>query len=209
MNRLISEIAVILRQAENIIPSLFGRYPFPPEPLTILANQHPEVPSKQPFSLKDLIGDGFLFAVPVFRRTLEVRKTRKIGIPYRGGPEGLKTLQKKPYIKVCNACGHYHERDCLCPNCYAKIKDETNEIKEKIIKELKLDPVDKEVVVLYDGEKAQQSPEFWNGKRIVEMEKARPQWFSKNLMQKSTQPNAETKELDISSTIVGKPSNIG
>ena len=177
--------------------------------MTVLASQQPEVPTKQPFTLKDLIGDGFLYAVPVFRRTLEVRKTRKIGVPYRGGPEGLKTLQKKPFIKVCNNCGHYHERDCLCPNCYAKIKDETNEIKEKIIKELKLDPVDKEVVVLYDGEKAQQTPEFWNGKRIVEMEKPRPQWFSKNLLQKSTQPNAETKEVDISSTLVGKTSNIG
>lgn len=179
--------------------------------MAVLANQQFENnSSKQPFSLKDLIGDGFLFAVPIFRRSLEVRKTRKIGIPYRGdSKEGLKILVKKPYLKVCNSCGHYHERDCLCPNCYAKIRDETNAIKDKIVKELKLDPIDKDVVVLYEGEKEHQSPEFWNGKRIVEMEKPRPQWFSKNLMQRSTQPNSESKEVEVSSTIVAKPTNLG
>lgn len=60
---------------------------------------------------------------------------------------------------------------------------------------LKLQPVESEVVVLYDGEKVDQSEEFWKGKRIVEMEKPRPMWFSKNLMQKTTQPNATTKEV--------------
>lgn len=156
-----------------------------------------------------MIGDGFLYAVPTFRRTLEVRKLRKIGIPYRGGPEGLKTIQKKPYIKVCDTCGHYHERDCLCPHCYAKIRDETTAIKDKIIAELKLDAIEKDVVVLYDGERAQQPAEFWNGRRIIEMEKPRPQWFSKNLLQKTTQPNADTKEVEISSTIELKPTNLG
>lgn len=74
---------------------------------------------------------------------------------------------------------------------------------------LKLNPVDKEVIVLYDGEKEQKPVEFWNGKRIIEMEKPRPQWFSKNLLQKSTQPNAETKEVEVSSTIELKPTNLG
>lgn len=62
--------------------------------------------------------------------------------------------------------------------------------------------------MLYDGEKTHISSEFWNGKRIVEMEKPRPQWFNKNLMQRSTQPNADTKEIEISSTIVAKPQDI-
>ena len=137
-----------------------------------------------------------------------MRKTRKIGIPYKNDPkEGLKILLKKPFIKVCNNCGSYHERDCICPNCYEKICKETNEIKEKIIKELKLDPVDKDVVVLYDGEKTQQPSEFWNGKKIIEMEKPRPQWFSKNLMQRTTQANSESKKMDVGSTIVMKQSS--
>jgi large subunit ribosomal protein L32 len=183
------------------------------EPLTILATQTDAFPvnrSKQPFSLKDLIGDGFLFAVPTFRRTLEVRKTRKIGTPYRGGPEGLKTLQKKYNIRVCDTCHNYYERDCLCPNCYERVRLETKEIQDQIIKKLKLDPIEKDVVVLYDGEKEQTQSEFWNGKRIIEMEKPRPQWFSKNLMQKTTQPNAESSEIEVvGPTIQVKPSDLG
>lgn len=63
------------------------------------------------------------------------------------------------------------------------------------MEKLKLSPVESEVVVLYDGEKAEQPEEFFMGKRIVEMEKPRPQWFSKNLLQKTTQQNATTKEV--------------
>lgn len=74
-------------------------------------------------------------------------------------------------------------------------------MQEKIQQELGLDPVDKEVIVLYDGEKGEQPNEHWNGMRIVEMERPRPMWFSKNLMQKSTQPAATTKDV--------KPDDLG
>lgn len=74
-------------------------------------------------------------------------------------------------------------------------------MQEAIQNELKLDPVDKEVIVLYDGEKDKPS-ELWNGKRIVEMKKPRPLWFSKNLTEKSTQPSGvtatEVKPTDLS-----------
>lgn len=40
-----------------------------------------------------------------------------------------------------------------------------------------------------------QASEYWKGKRIVEMERPRPSWFSKNLLQKTTQPLAQTKEV--------------
>lgn len=63
---------------------------------------------------------------------------------------------------------------------------------------LKLDPVDKEVVVMYAGEK---TDEFHDGKRIVEMPKERPAWFSKNLLQQTTQKPATTKDV--------KPSELG
>lgn len=74
-------------------------------------------------------------------------------------------------------------------------------MQEKIQQELGLDPVDKEVIVLYDGEKGEQPNEYWNGMRVVEMERPRPNWFSKNLMQKSTEPPATTKEV--------KPNDLG
>lgn len=73
-------------------------------------------------------------------------------------------------------------------------------MQSKIEEKIGLNPADKEVVVLYDGEK-DKMPEFWEGKRVVEMEKSRPLWFSKNLLEKTTQPAATTKEV--------KPTDLG
>lgn len=74
-------------------------------------------------------------------------------------------------------------------------------MQDQIQNELKLEPVEKEVVVLYQGEKVGKPEEFFKGKRIVEMQKERPAWFSKNLLQETTQKNATTKEV--------KPSDLG
>lgn len=74
-------------------------------------------------------------------------------------------------------------------------------MQDQIQQELGLSPVDKEVVVLYEGEKGEQPQEFWNDKRVVEIARPRPAWFSKNLMQKTTQPAATTKEV--------KPNDLG
>lgn len=151
-----------------------------------------------PFSVKDLIGDGFLWAVPKFRRSLERRMKRRFGSP------GLhvKYPQVKEYLLECDYCGDYYEPKTICATCYDKVRQETNAIKDKIMAKIGLKPDDKEVVVLYDGEKGETSNEFWEGKRIVEMEKPRPNWFSKNLMQKST------KELDKATKTV-KPDELG
>lgn len=86
-------------------------------------------------------------------------------------------------------------------HCYENVRLETKQMQNQIQKELGLSPVDKEVVVLYEGEKGDQPEEFWQGKRVVEMAKPRPAWFSRNLLQKTTQPAATTKEV--------KPSDLG
>lgn len=65
---------------------------------------------KAKFSLKDLIGDGFLLAVPKFRRTIEKRWKRKFGYQ----EYVWKMLVPKNSITVCSDCGHYHERGRLC-----------------------------------------------------------------------------------------------
>lgn len=84
--------------------------------------------------------------------------------------------------------------------CYKKVIDETKAMQDAIQNELGLEPVEKEVVVLYDGEKGDDANEFYEGKRIVEMKKERPAWFSKNLLQETTQPAATTSDV--------KPSNL-
>lgn len=68
-------------------------------------------------------------------------------------------------------------------------------MQEKIQTELGLEPVNNEVVVLYQGEKDDKPTEFFEGKRIVEMEKPRPSWFSKNLLQETTQQPATTSDV--------------
>nr|CAD7267479.1 unnamed protein product [Timema shepardi]CAD7578669.1 unnamed protein product [Timema californicum] len=65
----------------------------------------------------------------------------------------------------------------------------------KIQEGLGLSPVEQEVVVLYEGEKEAQIAEFWQGKRIVEMNKPRPTWFSKNLLQKTTSPPSSSTDV--------------
>lgn len=74
-------------------------------------------------------------------------------------------------------------------------------MQEAIQDELKLEPVEQEVVVMYEGEKDGKPDEFWKGKRIVEMQRPRPQWFTDNLLQKTTQKGADTSEV--------KPSQLG
>lgn len=74
-------------------------------------------------------------------------------------------------------------------------------MQDAIQDKLGLEPVEKEVVVLYEGEKIDESSEFFQSKRIVEVKKSRPVWFSKNLLQESTQQPANTDDI--------KPSNLG
>lgn len=148
--------------------------------------------------MKDFIGDGFLWAVPKARRSLERRMKRKYGSP------GLHMKYPQPNLRLreCETCGDFYDPKSICATCYDKVRQETNAIKEKIMAKIGVAPNDSEVVVLYDGEKGETANEFWNGKRIVEMEKPRPSWFSKNLLQKST------KEIDTKTKTV-KPDELG
>lgn len=76
-------------------------------------------------------------------------------------------------------------------------------MQEAIQNELKLEPVEKDVIVLYDGEKEGKPKEFFEGKRIVEMNKPRPAWFSRNLLEGTTQQPSETKDVKVKPTDLG------
>ncbi|KAL0882478.1 hypothetical protein ABMA27_000947 [Loxostege sticticalis] len=181
----------VIRQIErNVIYSLFGQ---PPRELALAyVHNPPPTPAPRKFSIKDIIGDGYLMAVPKFRRTIERRLKRKYGTP----EYNQKILLPKTNILVCKECGHHYESGRLCGNCYKKIESETKEIKAKIVEKLGSSPIDKEVIVLYEGENVPDQPqEFWKGKRIIEMKKERPQWFSKNLLQRSTQEPSDSKDV--------------
>lgn len=63
-----------------------------------------------PFSLKDLIGNGILWAVPRNRRTIERRWKRKYGNP----EQHCKLQMPLTTLRVCIQCGHDHEVGVLC-----------------------------------------------------------------------------------------------
>lgn len=79
-------------------------------------NQMPafkDTQSSTPFSLKDLIGDGILWAVPKHRKPLEARLKAKYGhSKYR-----MKIYRPKTTLRICTQCGHDHEVGVLCRKC--------------------------------------------------------------------------------------------
>ncbi|CAH0725192.1 unnamed protein product, partial [Brenthis ino] len=184
-------IVNFLKSLERTILQTFGH---PPRELAY-AYTYGKQTQLQPkkFSIKDIVGDGFLLAVPKFRRTIEKKWKRKFGHP----DYVWKLLVPKTNIAVCSDCGHNFERGHLCGNCYKKVEAETKEIQEKIKEKLGNNkPIENDVIVLYNGEELpEETKEFWQGKRIIEMKKDRPQWFSKNLLQKSTQQPSESKDV--------------
>lgn len=66
--------------------------------------------SNPKFTIKDIFGDGFLWAVPKHRRSLEKRQKRKFGHP----DYIMKILKPKTYLRTCNVCGDDHESGVLC-----------------------------------------------------------------------------------------------
>lgn len=73
--------------------------------------------------------------------------------------------------------------------------DETKVMQEAIQNKLGLEPIEKEVVVLYSGESDDKPKEFFESKRIVEIPKERPSWFSKNLLQETTQQPSDATNV--------------
>ncbi|KXJ74883.1 hypothetical protein RP20_CCG008708 [Aedes albopictus] len=116
--------------------------------------------------MKDLVGSGILWAILKHRRTMEKRLNRKYGSPqYK-----LKIFTSKTHLHICTSCESAHELAVLCPICYKKVGEETEDVQMRM-------PLEKKVVVLYDreGVKNQRVPAV--------MEKTRSVGFSKNLLQ--------------------------
>ncbi|CAH0702924.1 unnamed protein product [Spodoptera exigua] len=186
-----THVLQLMKNVERNLFHIFGNHP-PKELALAYVHEKKPVPTPKKFSIKDIVGDGFLLAVPKFRRTIERKLKRKFG-----SPEYVwKMLIPNNSIKVCQNCGHHHEKRRLCENCYTKVKKETEEIQAQIKEKLVINPIEHDVVVLYKGETLPDQPkEFWKGKRIIEMKKERPQWFSKNLLEKTTQQPSKSTDV--------------
>lgn len=91
------------------------------EPLCLVAcpNYAPGYADNRPsksFSLKDLLGDGILWAVPKHRKSLERRLKAKFGNP----KYHMKIYSPKTTLRICMQCGHDHEVGVLCRKCNSR-----------------------------------------------------------------------------------------
>ncbi|XP_050420000.1 39S ribosomal protein L32, mitochondrial [Adelges cooleyi] len=168
----------------------FGQMP-PPAISFVSLTEVPKATCRKWFDVNEMFKDSILWAVPKHRRTIEKRLKRKFGCIH----DFYKMLMPRTDLLTCNHCGHNYQRRHLCPNCYKKVKDETTHMQEAIEKELGLEPVQQEVIVLYKGERTKQAEEFWKGKRIIELKREKPSWFSKNLLQRTTIGNSDSTDV--------------
>ncbi|XP_069121464.1 large ribosomal subunit protein bL32m-like [Argopecten irradians] len=105
------------------------------------------------------------------RRSKEKRQTRRFGDSYIRKHQNL---QKD--IVSCVRCGSFHKYNTICGACYDKVRQETQEMMERMGDHLKYDTPRSEIAVIYEDEDREQHK--LQNKFIVQMEKPRPQWFS-------------------------------
>lgn len=65
-------------------------------------------PPSKPFSLKELIGDGILWAVPKSRRSIEKRLKRRFG------KNNTMICKINTRLQMCSKCGYHKEVGILC-----------------------------------------------------------------------------------------------
>ncbi|CAG5122486.1 unnamed protein product [Candidula unifasciata] len=149
-----------------------------PPPALALAACPSALPAQQSNSSAESpltsIFNGILLAVPKHRRSLEKRLFRKHR--FTGFMEHA---MPKNTIIPCLECGNFKEKGHLCGHCYDKVRKETKEMQVKMGDDLHFNIPRSEVDFVYESEKA---PE---GKFVVKMEKPRPGWFPKRLMNKT------------------------
>ncbi|XP_041458213.1 39S ribosomal protein L32, mitochondrial-like [Lytechinus variegatus] len=131
-------------------------------------------PRNDPNSIQELF-DGFLWAVPKHRRSIQRNRGRRRALDKR--------VSYNTSLVPCETCGNLRQFGYLCGHCLVKIREETKQIQEEMFGELDKDGVlpDKENVVIYEGETL--SEDDVRDKHPIELRKKRPAWFSKDLIQ--------------------------
>lgn len=131
--------------------------------------------------LNDLL-DGYLWATPKNRTPSRKIWARKYGSD--NWKYGGKLWKPRANIVSCLECGSFHEFHTICRNCFNKVSDESKKIIAELRRAWDGKAIDKEVHVLYQGEDAKNVEH----KRIVEIDRPRPLWFTPNLSQASANP---------------------
>jgi large subunit ribosomal protein L32 len=89
-------------------------------------------------------------------------------------------------------------------NCYERVKAETEVIRQSIETKLGNSAEAQGVVILYEDEQSKLDTSKVKDKLIVEVPKARPSWFSSNLLQKTTAaPDSDTTTVTVQKPNLG------
>jgi len=85
-----------------------------------------------------------------------------------------------PLLNVthCLECNNLTLPNCVCPHCYSKVRERTNELKAKLSDDFKFRHPLKEIKFVYDNEHFGTE----NSKHVVKMEGERPSWFAKAVL---------------------------
>ncbi|CAG2102021.1 unnamed protein product [Medioppia subpectinata] len=132
--------------------------------------------------IEDIMRNGFVFATQKKRRTVERRLERRFGLDKY--PDTSPIIRAKQNLIPCDRCGQYHEFHTICANCYKRVKEESNLIIEEMKKRLHYsEPIEEEVTIRYKNDSKSEAE--MTGRRVVEMDRQRPEWFADNLLSKS------------------------
>jgi large subunit ribosomal protein L32 len=131
-------------------------------------------------SPKSYLPDMSILLTQKHRATIERRRVRR----HSDLPMSLMSKYGTPRqdLHQCLECGKWHERKTLCGNCYDRIRKETQAMKDSYPNkdEFNYNYPQQEIVYTYKNDEKL----FDNTKRIVEIPRERPTWFSKNLIPK-------------------------
>ncbi len=114
------------------------------------------------------------------RATIERRRMRR----HSDLPMSLMIKYGTPRqdLHQCLECGKWHEKKTICGNCYDRIRKETQAMKDSYPNkdEFNYNYPQQEIVYTYKNDEKLSD----DTKRIVEIPRERPTWFSKNLIPK-------------------------
>ena len=135
----------------------------------------PSSPSPQSY-----LPDMTILLTQKHRATIERRRIRR----HSDLPMSLMIKYGTPRqdLHQCLECGTWHEKKTICGHCYDRIRKETQAMKDAYPNkdEFNHDHPQQEIVYVYKNDQKNSDPT----KRIVEIPRERPTWFSKNLIPK-------------------------
>ena len=199
-----SRISRVMANYQHTISQIF-RDPRSPE-FAMIGGAQLKLPNCQDQPENEFMERAILWNTPKKRKSLEKRNLAK----YAGANSQSNTnwgtgkfILKNNKIRVDHRTKEFFELGRLAPETYKKVMEETKAIKERVSQAFEngLKPRNQEVSVRYQNETNED--DIKSGKRIVEMEKERPAFFSANLMQKARTSSESAKSTTVRPTGLG------